>query len=116
MPDNKYDAFISYRRSDGAAVARWLRRELVGFRAPRSLRDRFDRRLKVYLDTAYERGTSDFYEQTIKPALLSSSCLLVVATPDAVRRAHGVEDWIAREIADFAAGPRQQHHRHTWRR
>jgi tetratricopeptide (TPR) repeat protein len=105
MPKNEYDAFISYRRSDGGAVARWLRRELVGYRAPRSMRDRFGRKLKIYLDTAYERGASDFYEQSVKPVLLSSSYLLVVATPDAVRRLGGVSDWMAREIADFATGP-----------
>jgi hypothetical protein len=29
MPDFDYDAFISYRRSDGLAVARWLRHELL---------------------------------------------------------------------------------------
>ncbi len=56
---NEYDAFISYRRSDGTAVARWLRRELEGYRPPRSMRERFGRKLKIYLDTAYERGVSD---------------------------------------------------------
>ena len=43
-------------------------------------------RLRVYLDTAYERGTSDFYEHNIKPALLASRWLIVVATPAAIRR------------------------------
>jgi hypothetical protein len=105
MAQPEYDAFISYRRSDGNTVARWLRRELEGFRVPKSLRKTFGRRLRVYLDTAYERGTSDFYEQNIKPALTSSSFLLVVATPDAMRRPDGAEDWIEREVRDFAAGP-----------
>jgi tetratricopeptide (TPR) repeat protein len=102
---NEYDAFISYRRSDGSTVARWLRRELEGYRAPHSMRKRFGRKLRIYLDTAYERGASDFYEQNIKPVLLSSSYLIVVATPDAVRRGDETNDWIAREIADFSAGP-----------
>jgi tetratricopeptide (TPR) repeat protein len=105
MPENQYDAFISYRRSDGSAVARWLRRELTGFRIPRSMRAQFGRKLNVYLDTAYERGASDFYDQSVKPALLASSHLIVVATPNAVQRTSPAEDWIAREIADFAAGP-----------
>lgn len=99
-----YDAFISYRRSDGAATARWLRRELEAFRPPKSLREKYFRRLKVYQDTAYERGTSDFYEHSIRPALLQSRFLLVLATPDAVRRTKG-EDWVAREIGDFTRGP-----------
>jgi tetratricopeptide (TPR) repeat protein len=105
MPESKYDAFISYRRSDGGAVARWLRRQLEGFRAPAFLRSRVNRRLRVYLDTAYERGTSDFYEQSIKPALLASRWLLVVATPAAVRRPDGAEDWMQRELADFSESP-----------
>jgi tetratricopeptide (TPR) repeat protein len=108
MLEDRYDAFISYRRSDGSTVARWLRRELVRFRAPRSMRAQFGRKLKVYLDTAYERGTSDFYEQNVRPALLSSSYLLVVATPAAIRRSDEVASWIAREISDFTAGPNGQ--------
>ena len=102
--ETKYDAFISYRRSDGSKVAHWLRRELESFRAPRSLRSRFDRRLRVYLDTAYERGTSDFYESSIRPALLASRWLVVIATPDAVARPAGTEDWMRREVADFSGG------------
>src|SRR5262245_22656533 len=105
MSEHSYDAFISYRRSDGRAVARWLRRELEAFRVPKALRANFGRKLKIYLDTAYERGTSDFYQQSIKPALLSSRFLLVVATPDAIRRPGGAEDWIEREVSDFTGGP-----------
>lgn len=105
MAAEGYDAFISYRRSDGAAAAAWIRRELQGFRPPRPLAHRLARPLKVYLDTAYERGTIDFYVKTIRPALLASRHLVVVATPDAVARPAGAEDWIGREVADFAAGP-----------
>jgi hypothetical protein len=105
MTENIYDAFISYRRSDGGSVARWLRRELTAFRVPRAMRKQYGRKLKIYLDTAYERGVGDFYEESIKPALLSSTYLVVVATPDATRRGDAAEDWIAREIADFTAGP-----------
>jgi len=105
MSECKYDAFISYRRSDGSAVARWLRRQLEGFKLPKPLRKKFGRKLRLYLDTAYERGTSDFYENSIKPALLASRYLIVVATPHAKLRKAGVEDWIQREIADFSAGP-----------
>ena len=104
MSEAKYDAFISYRRSDGAMVARWLRRELEAFRPPKSLREKFAAKLRIYQDTAYERGTSDFYDMSIRPALLGSRFLLVVATPDAVLRPKG-EDWIQREVEDFTAGP-----------
>jgi hypothetical protein len=69
------------------------------------MRKQFGRKLKVYLDTAYERGAGDFYEQSIRPALLSSSYLIVVAPPNAIRHGGGAEDWITREIADFTAGP-----------
>lgn len=103
MSSVHFDAFISYRRSDGKHVANWLRRALQSYRVPRALRERHGQRLNVYLDTAYERGASDFYENTIRPALLSSRWLLVVATPDA--RLRGPEDIIQREVADFANGP-----------
>jgi tetratricopeptide (TPR) repeat protein len=104
MSEFDYDAFISYRRSDGTAVARWLRRALVGYRLPPALRSRHAGSLRVYLDTVYERATSDFYERNIKPALQSSRFLIVVATPDAMRRPQDVEDWIEREIRDFTRG------------
>jgi hypothetical protein len=94
MLEFNYDAFISYRRSDGMAVARWLRPALVGYRLPKAFRGKYGSKLSVYLDTAYERATSDFYQLNIKPALLSSRFLIVVATPDATRRPGGMEDWI----------------------
>jgi hypothetical protein len=103
MLEFNYDALISYRRSDGTAVARWLRRALVGCRLPKALRGKYGCKLSVYLDTAYERATSDFYQLNIKPALLSSRFLIVVATPDATRRPGGMEDWIEREIRDFTS-------------
>lgn len=101
-----YDAFISYRRSDGAAVARWLRRSLQAFKAPRRFAHLRERRLAVYMDTAYERGVQDFYEQTLRPALLASRHLIVLATPDAARpRADGLADWMQRELQDFLGAP-----------
>ena len=103
MP-NAFEAFISYRRSDGAAFARRLRRALQDFRAPKSLRNSLTP-LRVYLDTIYERATNDFYERVIRPALLESRYLIVVATPEAVDRGPDKVDWIRREIHDFEAGP-----------
>jgi hypothetical protein len=104
VSDLPYDVFISYRRSDGSKTAQWLRRELQSFRAPRALREKFSRKLKVYLDVAFEKGTVDFYEDTIRPALLGSRHLVVVATPDAALRDSADNDWIKREIDEFSAG------------
>jgi hypothetical protein len=101
----EYDAFISYRRSDGRRVAEWLRRELENFRPPKKLAHVAVKKLRIYLDTAYERGTDDFYENSIRPALLASRYLVVVATPDALVRAPGKTDWMQRERTDFANCP-----------
>lgn len=99
-----FDAFISYRRSDGNAFARRLRRLLQDFRPPQPLRDRQSRPLKIYLDTIYEQATNDFFERVTLPALLASRHLIVVATPDAVDRGADRNDWIRREIDAFEQG------------
>jgi hypothetical protein len=101
--DASFDAFISYRRSDGADVARWLRQRLEQYRAPNFFSALRKRKLKIYLDTSYERSAQDFYEQNIKPALANSRFLIVIATPAAlIQRESGI-DWIEREIGDFLA-------------
>ena len=102
---NQFDAFISYRRSDGATAARRVRRLLQDYRAPKSLRGQAPQSLKVFLDTIYESATNDFFENSIRPALLASRNLIVLATPDASDRGAGVTDWIRREIAEFESGP-----------
>lgn len=102
----KYDAFISYRRSDGTRHAAALRRALLDFRFPRGFGDAPQRRLSVYLDTIYERATEDFFENTIKPALRESARLIVVRTPDALKpRGDGTPNWLEREIAYFRTLP-----------
>lgn len=106
--DFRYDAFISYRRSDGTRVARWLRHALQGFRAPGRLRELRGRRLVVYLDTVYERGTQDFFEHNILPALRASRFLIVLATPEASLRTDASNDWMQREIDVFAALPQHE--------
>ncbi|UFW51097.1 MULTISPECIES: hypothetical protein [Bradyrhizobium] len=100
-----FDAFISYRRSDGNAFARRLRRLLQDYRPPPSLRGRQPQPLKLYLDTIYEQATNDFFEKVTLPALLASRHLIVVATPDAVDRGTERNDWIRREIEAFERGP-----------
>ena len=97
-----FDAFISYRRSDGTKAARRLRQKLQLYDISKRLRHQRRRKLSVFLDTVYERGTDDFYERNIRPALLSSRRLIVLATPDAILRRDG-DDWIQREIQDFRA-------------
>ncbi len=101
-----YSAFISYRRSDGTKAANWLRDALQSYRLPKKLRGGHADKLRIFLDTAYERGAHHFYEKTIQPALLASDHLIVLATPDAVSREGPVQDdWMAREINDFSQGP-----------
>lgn len=97
-----FDAFISYRRSDGTKAARRLRQKLQRYDISKRLRHQRQRKLNVFLDTVYERGTDDFYERNIRPALLSSRRLIVLATPDAILRPDG-DDWIQREIQEFRA-------------
>ena len=105
MAQIAYDAFVSYRRADSQGAANWIRRELQSFRPPKRLRDRYAKNLRVYLDTAYERATNDFFEQSIRPALLASRHLVVLASPGAVARADKANDWVWREIAEFERGP-----------
>lgn len=98
--DDRFDAFISYRRSDGTRMARALRKRLQTYNISKRLPDHTGQKLKIFLDTIYERGAVDFYEKNIFPALTRSKFLIVLATPDAVLRTKG-EDWILREIMDF---------------
>jgi hypothetical protein len=105
----KYDAFISYRRSDGKAAASWLRHQIQGFKSPSVFPELKAVKLRVYLDTAYERGTNDFYNNTIRPALLHSRFLIVISTPDAITQRGSANDWIRNEIDDFTNGPNGEH-------
>jgi formylglycine-generating enzyme required for sulfatase activity len=105
----EYDAFISYRRSDGSFVARWLRSALLRYRLPRQLRVDPSRKLTVYLDTSFERATEDFFENNIKPALQNSRWLIVIATPNAVKpRPDGFPNWVEREVDVFSKTPQAQ--------
>ena len=102
----KYDAFISYRRQDGKRAAAWLRNRIQRYRLPKSFRKKSKRsypdRLRVYLDTEYEIATGNFYESTIKPALLESKDLVLVITPSVLELdAESDENWVAREYRDF---------------
>lgn len=102
-----YHAFITYRRSDGRRVARRLRRRLLDYQLPDTLRpSSAPARLAIYLDTLYERATQDFFDNTIKPALAASRHLIIVQSPDTLRlRADGQENWVVREIRYFQTLP-----------
>jgi hypothetical protein len=101
--DFKYDVFISYRRSDGSKAANKLHRMLSRYKLPKSLRKaRNKRRLKVYLDKIYEKGTNDFFGSNIEPALKASKYLVIVTTPNTLKpRADGQPNWVEREIDTF---------------
>jgi hypothetical protein len=101
----QFDAFVCYRRSDGAVAARRIRRLLQDYRPPRELRVHPITKLRVYLDTIYERATNDFFERVTLPALLASRHLVVIATPDAANREPAMNDWMRREIEEFEGGP-----------
>ena len=102
----KYDAFVSYRRSDGTATARWLRQRLLQYRAPKPLSTDYGVKLRVYLDTIYERATYDFFKKNIKPSLAQSKHLIVICTPDALKaRADGTPNWVTREVEYFMSLP-----------
>src|SRR5581483_1914306 len=96
-----YDAFISYRRSDGAIIASWLRRRLQEYILPTKIAQG-RKKLRIYLDTAFERANEDFWANNIEPALRNSRYLVVVATPATLRRrADGEQNWVEREIEVF---------------
>ena len=80
VPLHDYDAFISYRRRDGGRLANWIRIQLQKYRLPVQLGEERKKTLKIYLDTAFERATEDFWKNSIEPALQRSRFLIVVCT------------------------------------
>lgn len=105
----EFDAFVSYRRSDGGRVARRLRRALLDYRLPAEL-GMPARPLAVYFDRVYARATDDFFEKTLKPALERSAHLVLVLTPDALApRADGSPNWVEREVEHFLTLPQREH-------
>lgn len=98
--DFEFDVFLSYRRSDGSGFAKRFRRLLQNAhrRLPVQAKP-----MDVYLDRIQARADLDFYRETVRPAVLSSRWLVLVATPNAKERPEGQNDWIARELEDFIA-------------
>ena len=83
-----YDAFLSYRRKDGLALASWLRSQLLGFRLSAGLHAAdsgrvidASERLRIFLDVAYQKASVDFFDAWIKPNLARARHLVIVVTP-----------------------------------
>ncbi len=114
-PVFRFDAFISYRRSDGGRAARWLRGWLRSYRLPRSVRAQLPadhavrEPLGVFVDTDYSRAVHDYYENNIRPALQQAEFLLVIASPHALRPGgDGGKNWVEREVGDFLGTPQRE--------
>jgi len=98
----QYDAFISYRRTDGSNIGKWLRNYLTAYKLPSPLGKKGDPPLKIYLDTSYEVGSIDFYSQNIKPSLQISKHLIFVVTPATkITNTDGTPNWSMKELNDF---------------
>lgn len=115
----EYDAFISYRRNDGGALARWIRDRLQRYVLPRDVLSELPderkalhaRKPRVWLDKAYEKPSDDFLTKKIYPALDQSARLIVVLTPsvfDTIRGRDGAEEpnWLVREVDRFLGDER----------
>lgn len=111
------DAFISYRRRDGRALASWLRRRLERTKLPEEVVEQLPepaqklhaQGLRIFLDTAYEKPSPDFLTNKIYPVLDQASRLIVVSTPAAFEEAIGHDgarrsNWLEQEIERFLAG------------
>lgn len=113
MSEPIWDAFISYRRRDGAPLARYVRRRLLRFRLPREViaridpaaRDMHARGPHIWLDTAYERPSDDFLTHKVFPALDRAERLIVLCTPAALEPlaspAGPQPNWLERELTHF---------------
>jgi WD40 repeat protein len=113
MSEQSWDAFISYRRKDGLALAKWIRGCLLNFKLPKEVLGVLDaqsaelhkRRPRVWLDTVYERPSDDFLTKKVFPALDRSRRLLVVSTPSALEPIPGPTgpepNWLVREVDRF---------------
>ncbi|HWG05272.1 MAG TPA: hypothetical protein VG271_09700 [Beijerinckiaceae bacterium] len=106
----RYLAFISYRRRDGAPVANWLRHRIGTFQPPRELQEKVNaadakvggRFNRVFLDMSYQRSHANFWEDHIGPSVQRSEKLLLLLTPSVFEKLPGGEpNWVEREIEIF---------------
>lgn len=110
--DQHYLAFISYRRRDAGAIARWLRQRLGTFEPPEELAERVKaadqsvggRHNRVFLDTSYQRPQTNFWRDHIAPSVQRSDHLILVVTPSIFERLpNGEPNWVEREVETFLA-------------
>lgn len=81
---NKYDIFISYRRTGGAQYARILQLMLT------------QRGYKVFLD--YDELTDGIFSDHIKAAIKDAPVFMLVLSDGALKRCVNEDDWVRQEI------------------
>jgi len=109
-----YDAFISYRRKDAIALARWMRSKLQRVKLPADVlaavsednKALHARRPRIWLDQIYEKASDDFLLKKVFPALDRSARLIVISTPSVFEVISGKDgseqpNWVVREIDRF---------------
>ncbi|MGH7561167.1 MAG: DUF4384 domain-containing protein [Gemmatimonadales bacterium] len=84
MDPDRYDVFISYRRSDGSELAQLIRNALVR------------RGLRVFLDVR-ELGAGHFDTALLRHIEVASDFILLL-TPGSLDRAVRPDDWLRREV------------------
>lgn len=84
MSGKNFDIFISYRRSDGDAIARILNAEFA-------LRD-----FRCFLDFDNLKGGK--FDERIEDAIIDAPVFVMVLTPDYFSRCNEKGDWVRREI------------------
>ena len=84
MSGKNFDIFISYRRSDGDAIARILNAEFA-------LRD-----FRCFLD--FDSLGGGKFDEKIEAAILDAPVFAMVLTPDYFSRCNDKGDWVRREI------------------
>eukprot|EP01037_Dinobryon_pediforme_P014605 gene14605-14729_t len=102
--------FISYRRRDGLAMARWLRDRITNFNAPLELREKIakidtevgGKQNRVFFDMSYQKPNVDFWDEHIAASLCRSRTLILLQTPSVFERLDdGEANWCEREIETF---------------
>ena len=102
--------FISYRRRDGLAMARWLRDRITNFNPPPELRTKIakmdaevgGKQNRVFFDMSYQKPNVDFWDEHIAASLCRSRTLILLQTPSVFERLDdGEANWCEREIETF---------------
>ena len=102
--------FLSYRRQDGLALARWLRGKITNFKVPKELIDAISARdasvggkqNRVFFDMSYQKPNVDFWDEHIAASLCRSQTLIFLQTPSVFQKLdNGDNNWCEREIETF---------------